>query len=637
MTNSVRIAASLDDRVSSGLDRIRGKMDTIGGQGTAAVALGSLASAGLQAGLGLVDQALSGVVDQAMQSVEAASSLNEAVSRSQAVFGDLSGDMERWADTASESFGQSQRSALEAAGTYGNLFQAFGIGQRQAADMSKTLVELASDLASFNNTSVDDALLALRSGLSGETEPLKRFGVAINDARLKEEALRLGLIKTTTGVLPQAIKTQAAYALILRDTTLAQGDFDRTSDGLANTQKSLAAAVEDAQAEIGEKLLPVMLSLANFAKDDLVPAIVGVSDAIDKVGQGGRDNSDPLVNLGNIISDLGQRGERSRTFIGALDEGLSDLLDNAGDYLTFWDTYQSVADERTAAAAATVRERMTDLANFPGRLKDDFRASSDDFAQELPDALDAASSKATAIAARTPQDIADALRDKRTAWQKAVDQLGSDLENRMSTTTEIAKLKAELVGDNLRSGLRSRDPVVRAQAEATKKIIVDRLNELARQATSDGRAAAHNYAAGLSSGSGRIYTAAALIAKQAALNLRLQSPAKEGPLSEGGGPEGWGERLGILYAKGMRKTMPDVGAMLSAATVPNIQDLLASTVPMPTSFASAPLSAASELAAARSSQPVVIQLKADGRVLAELVDEHLYYDLQRAAPTSLRS
>ena len=59
--------------------------------------------------------------------------------------------------------------------------------------MSLKLVELAADLASFNNTSPEDALLALRSGLSGETEPLKRYGIAINDARLKQEALNQGI------------------------------------------------------------------------------------------------------------------------------------------------------------------------------------------------------------------------------------------------------------------------------------------------------------------------------------------------------------------------------------------------------------------------------------------------------------
>lgn len=247
---------------------------------------GLLGGLGLGAGLGvadLVSKGLSTVVDQMFLAVDAASNLNEAMSKSDAVFKESSDEMEAWAETASDAFGQSKRQALEAASTYGNLILALTDGDvavEKAGEMSRAMVELASDLASFNNTSVDEALDALRSGLSGETEPLKRYGVALNDARLKEEALRLGLIKTTKGVLPVAIKTQAAYSLILKDTALAQGDFARTSDGLANTQKTLAAAVEDAQAELGEALLPIMLELATFAKDDLVPAIRDIIAAL---------------------------------------------------------------------------------------------------------------------------------------------------------------------------------------------------------------------------------------------------------------------------------------------------------------------------------------------------------------------
>ena len=170
-----------------------------------------------------------------------ASNLAEAESKVNAVFKTQAADIAKWAKTTSTAFGVSTRAALEAAGTYGNLFQAFGIGQSESAKMSMRLVELAADMASFNNVPIDEALTALRSGLSGETEPLKRFGIALNEARLKEQALADGLIKTTKGTLPQAIKTQAAYALILKDSALAQGDVARTAGGLANQKKFLAA------------------------------------------------------------------------------------------------------------------------------------------------------------------------------------------------------------------------------------------------------------------------------------------------------------------------------------------------------------------------------------------------------------
>lgn len=206
------------------------------------------------------------------KSIDAASDLNESMGKVQVVFKDNAKAVEAWANTSATAFGQSKQQALEAAGTYGNLFQAFGLGRNEATKMSTSLVGLAADLASFNNTSVDDAVLALRSGLSGETEPLKKYGVAINDARLKQEALSMGLISSTKEALEPAAKAQAAYALIMHDTTLAQGDFERTSGGLANQQRILGANIQNVRAEIGEKLLPAKLALVKVLNESVIPA-----------------------------------------------------------------------------------------------------------------------------------------------------------------------------------------------------------------------------------------------------------------------------------------------------------------------------------------------------------------------------
>ena len=202
----------------------------------------------------------------AKSAVLAASDMNESLSKVQVVFGQGSGAVVKFADDAAVSMGLSKQAALEAAGTYGNLFQAFGLGQKPAQDMSTSLVQLASDLASFNNTSTDEALLALRSGLSGETEPLKKFGVALSDTRLKTEALAMGLIKSTSDALTPAAKAQASYALIMKDTTLAQGDYERTSGGTANTMRTLAAQIQNAKAALGASLLPAFQALLIILK-----------------------------------------------------------------------------------------------------------------------------------------------------------------------------------------------------------------------------------------------------------------------------------------------------------------------------------------------------------------------------------
>jgi len=198
--------------------------------------------------------------------IMAASNMNESLSKVQVVFGEGSAAVIKFSEDAAKNLGMSKQAALEATGTYGNLFQAFGLGQTESQKMSTSLVQLAGDMASFNNTSVDDAILALRSGLSGETEPLKKFGVALSDARLKTEALSLGLIKSTSDALSPAAKAQASYSLILKDTTLAQGDYARTSDGTANKMKTLKAEMDNAKASLGAGLLPVFNALLGVLK-----------------------------------------------------------------------------------------------------------------------------------------------------------------------------------------------------------------------------------------------------------------------------------------------------------------------------------------------------------------------------------
>lgn len=244
-----------------------------------------------------------GTVVRGLQSaVMSASNLSESIAKANTVFSNNADEVQAWARTTSKAFGVNRQAALEAAGTYGNLFQAFGVSQKEAFKMSTSLVELAADMASFNNVPIDQALTALRSGLSGEAEPLKRFGVALNEARLKAEAAALGL-GTFTGTLPPAIRMQAAYSLVLKDTALQQGDVARTSSGLANQMKFLQAGVADAKASFGELFIPVVLNVVNVLNDKVIPVINDVVEAmkLDGIGAGLEVF---MTNLDNVISGL---------------------------------------------------------------------------------------------------------------------------------------------------------------------------------------------------------------------------------------------------------------------------------------------------------------------------------------------
>jgi hypothetical protein len=226
------------------------------------------------------------IVSFAKDTIMAASNMAESMSKIDVVFGEGSAAVKKWGASAADNMGISNQAAIEAAGTYGNLFQAFGMGQGASQEMSTSLVQLASDMASFNNTSVDDAILALRSGLSGETEPLKKFGVALSDVRLKTEAMAMGLIKSTSEALTPAAKAQASYSLIMKDTALAQGDYSRTADGTANTMKTLKAKFEDAKVALGEALMPAFRGLLALLKL-IIPILTSI-------GKFFKDNKDAI-------------------------------------------------------------------------------------------------------------------------------------------------------------------------------------------------------------------------------------------------------------------------------------------------------------------------------------------------------
>ena len=229
--------------------------------------------------------------------IDSASSMNEELGKSEAVFGSSSKMINDWSKKTADAFGISRIEALQATGTMGNMLKAFDVTGEQASGMAKHLVELAADMGSFNEASVEDTLFAIGAALRGENEPIRKFGVALDDARMKQEALSLGLY-SGKGALSANAKAMASYSLIVKQTEIQQGNFKETSDDLANSKKRLVAQFKDLTAEVGKSLLPVVKDLISRLQEvdfedvaqkiskvikviiDLVPTIVGVGIAI---------------------------------------------------------------------------------------------------------------------------------------------------------------------------------------------------------------------------------------------------------------------------------------------------------------------------------------------------------------------
>lgn len=191
--------------------------------------------------------------------------------------------LEKWASTAAKTMGQSKQQALDAAVGFATFGKAAGLNGDELVGFSEKLTGLASDMASFSNTTPEDAIEALGAALRGENEPIRRYGVLLDDATLKAKAMEMGLYKGT-GTLSAQAKTMAAYQVILDQTKDAQGDFARTSDGMANKQRILHAQMEDLKVKVGQALLPAVMSLVSgFAS--LLTAITPVVGAIaDRLG-----------------------------------------------------------------------------------------------------------------------------------------------------------------------------------------------------------------------------------------------------------------------------------------------------------------------------------------------------------------
>lgn len=201
--------------------------------------------------------ALTTVAGLGYKAAQAASDLNEEISKSKQIFGPAATAIDKFASDAATKLGQSKQEAMAAASTFGIMGQAAGLTGKELAGFSTDLVSLSSDLASFNNAKPQEVVDALGAALRGEAEPMRRFGVLLNDATLKAKAMEMG-IYDGNGVLDQQAKILAANAIIFDQTKTAQGDFARTSDGAANKQRILNARIKDATAQIGNFFLPIL-------------------------------------------------------------------------------------------------------------------------------------------------------------------------------------------------------------------------------------------------------------------------------------------------------------------------------------------------------------------------------------------
>ena len=211
-------------------------------------------------------------------SAAAASDMNETISKSQQIFGTSADSISKWGDSAAKALGLSKQAAIDSASSFGDMFQQIGFSQSQATGFSKQVVQMAADLGSFNNLDTSDVLDKISGAFRGEYDSLQALLPNISATRVQQEALT-ETHKKNVAQLTAAEKATATWNIVMKDGARAAGDFSRTADGLANTQKSVAAQFEDTKAKVGQSLLPAMKALQDLFAQSL-PIIEKLGSAI---------------------------------------------------------------------------------------------------------------------------------------------------------------------------------------------------------------------------------------------------------------------------------------------------------------------------------------------------------------------
>lgn len=267
-----------------------------------------------------VNTVIDGVTGSISESIELASDLTETQNVVDVTFEDSASTINKWAQEALNAYGITETKAKQYSSTLGAMLKSMGIADDQVLQMSMDMAGLAADMASFYNLDHDAAFEKIRSGISGETEPLKALGINMSVANLNAFALEKGMNKAFDK-MSQAEQATLRYQYLLEATKDAQGDFARTGDSFSNEMRKLQTNLDRIKTEFGKGLLGVV-----------TPAI-------------------SLLN--NVLSDKSYQQTAIEKIYSERDESLFDAEVAYQRSLTIVDSMRSIEDESGDAVKST--------------------------------------------------------------------------------------------------------------------------------------------------------------------------------------------------------------------------------------------------------------------------------------------
>lgn len=270
--------------------------------------------------------------------LEASSALAEVQNVVDTTFGASSSEIDRWSKNAIRQFGLTETKAKQFTSTLGAMMKSSGISGGEITKMSTDLAGLAADMASFYNLDFDTAFNKIRSGISGETEPLKQLGINMSVANLEAFALQQGL-KKTYAEMTQGEQVALRYQYIMQATADAQGDFAKTSDGYANGLRLLESNLDSLKTNMG-----------GFLRDTLEPLVTAINSLFGK-----RKERTVLDDFADIDADTEERLAQI-TATAEQANALTDVLDKI--------------QEKTSAAMSGVASGIASLPEIPSEAAD---------------------------------------------------------------------------------------------------------------------------------------------------------------------------------------------------------------------------------------------------------------------------
>lgn len=337
-TNSISSAFSKLSSATSSLGNIVSKTSSIIGTGvkgiigwfqrlgngssgikTASFNLGNL----LKTAIGF--KAIRGLANLGKSAIGFGSAITEIENVVDVSFGSMADEAYKFASTAKEQFGLSELAAKQYSGTMMAMMKSSGVAQDAASKMSISLAGLAGDIASFYNIDTDTAFQKIRSGISGEIEPLRQLGINLSVANMEAYALSRG-ITTSYNAMSQAEKVALRYNYLMSATGDVQGDFARTSGTWANQVRLLTLNFQSLSAVIGQGLIAGIL-----------PAIQALNALMSKLMQA----ANVFRNFMYVLMGKKLKGSQS---------GVSDIVSNLGGIETAGDDASSGLDDATSSA-----------------------------------------------------------------------------------------------------------------------------------------------------------------------------------------------------------------------------------------------------------------------------------------------